>query len=108
MSEATQFSISRALASTSAASEKAEGRPVSWLISANNRFGCSSRGKPPRDQDQEGDPEQYRVLVEGHKEEDNPCAASGDQDGEKDSDSGALQMIKDGAHFLIGPTESPR
>jgi len=44
MSEATQFSISRALASTSAASEKAEGRPVSWLISANNVFRHSSRG----------------------------------------------------------------
>lgn len=47
MSEATQFSISRALASTSAASEKAEGRPVSWLISANNVFRHSSRGTAP-------------------------------------------------------------
>jgi hypothetical protein len=104
--EATQFSISRALGSTSAASEKEEGRPVSWLVSANNRFDCSCRGKPRRSRPRgrfgaapcaRKDTEKKTILAQ----------LPGDRDREKDGDGCALQMIKNGADSLIGLTSCP-
>ena len=66
---------------------------------------CVSSVRNPHDQNKEADLDSRRVLEELDEEGDVLESLLGDRDKEKPEASGALQMIKNAAEFLIGPTE---
>ena len=106
ISEATQFSISSAPASTSRASKKAEKTFTQLAQFSQPKTEAPSPIEAlADDRNKEGDPEFQRVLEERDKEGDSSCATPRKLDEEGDAVGDSLEMLTTAAELLLGPTK---